>query len=70
VAVDLVYGGTPEVQATFKGQLIIVRMKGRRTILGVYCTRCMLHSAYAALSVCYNSVLTNDHSMERYGGMT
>jgi len=28
-----------------------MRMKGRQTILGVCCTRCMLHSAYAALAV-------------------
>ena len=29
----------------------IERMKGIQTILGVCCTRCMLHSAYAALGV-------------------
>ena len=29
----------------------MVRMKGRQNILGVYCTRCMLYSVYAALSV-------------------
>jgi len=38
-AVDL-EGGTPEAEATFRGQLEIVRMKGRQTILGVCCTRC------------------------------
>ena len=48
------YGGTPEAEATFRGQLNIVRMKGRQTILGVCCTRCMLHS-----------VLTHDDGMER-----
>jgi hypothetical protein len=53
VAVDR-YGGTPEAEATFSGQLKIVRMKGRHTIFGVYCTRCMLHS-----------VLTHDDGMER-----
>jgi len=30
---------------------IIERMKGWQTILGVCCTRCMLHSAYSALGV-------------------
>ena len=56
------------LDATIKGQLIIVRTKGRQTILGgccarwmlcavdavrgVCCTRCMLDSVYAALSVC------------------
>jgi len=33
------------------GSYEIMRMKGRQTILGVCCTRCMLHSAYAALVV-------------------
>ena len=40
-AVDL-QGGMPEAEATFRGQLEIVRMKGRQTILGVCCTRCQL----------------------------
>jgi len=44
----------PEAEATFRGQLKIVRMKGRQTILGVCCTGCMLHS-----------VLTHDDGMER-----
>jgi len=39
---------------TFSGHLEIVRMKGRQTILGVCCTRFMLHS-----------VLTHDDGMER-----
>ena len=43
----------PEADATFRGQLEIMRMKGRQTILGVCCTRCMLHS-----------VLTHDDGME------
>jgi len=50
VAVDQL-GGTPEDEATCRGQLEIVRMKGWQTILGVCCTRCMLYSVYAALSV-------------------
>jgi len=29
-----------------------VRMKGRQTILGECCTRCMLYTVYAALGVC------------------
>jgi len=52
------------------GAYEIVRMKGRQTILGVCCTRCMLHSADAALSVgctqrMLHSVLTHDDAMER-----
>jgi len=39
VAVDRL-GGTPEAEAAFRGQLEIVRMKGRQTILGVCCTQC------------------------------
>jgi len=58
VAVDRL-GGMPEAEATFRGQLEIVRKKGRQTILGVCCTRCMLRS-----------VLTHDDGMERYRGMT
>ena len=53
VAVDWEVG-TPEDEATFRGQLQIVKMKGRQTILGVCCTWCMLHS-----------VLTHDDGMER-----
>jgi len=49
----------PEAEATFRGQLVIVKMKGRQTILGGCCTRCMLYS-----------VLTRDDGMERLGGMT
>jgi hypothetical protein len=41
-----------EAEATFRGQLEIVRMKGRHTILGACCTRCMLYSVYAVLGVC------------------
>jgi hypothetical protein len=68
VAVDR-KGGTPEAEATFRGQLEIVRMKGRLTILGVCCILCMLHSVYAALSVCctrcmMHSALTHDDGME------
>ena len=58
MAVDR-YGGTPGAEATFRGQLEIVTMKGRHKIFGVCCTRCMLHS-----------VLTHDDGMERKRGMT
>jgi len=44
-------GGTPEAEATFRGQLEIERMRGRQTILDVSCTRRMLQSAYAPLGV-------------------
>jgi len=47
-----VYGGTPEAEGTFRGQLVIMRMKGRQTILGGCCTRCMLYSVYVVLTVC------------------
>jgi len=43
-----------EAEATFRGQLEIMRMKGRQTLLGVCGTWCMLHS-----------VLTHDDGMER-----
>jgi len=42
----------PEAEGTFRGQLVIMRIKGRQTILGVCCTRCMLYSVYAVLGVC------------------
>jgi len=51
VAVDL-YGSTPEAEATFRGQLVIVRMKGRQTILRVCCTWCTLYPVYAVLGIC------------------
>jgi len=57
----------PEAEATFRGQLVIMRMKGRQTILGTWC---MLYSVYAVLGVCCTrcmlySVSTHDHDMER-----
>jgi len=52
VAVDR-QGRTPEAEATFRGQLEIMRMKGWQTILGVCGTRCMLYSVYAVLGVCW-----------------
>jgi len=45
-------GGTLEAEATFRGQLNIVSMKGRQTIFAVCCTRCMLYSVFDALGVC------------------
>ena len=48
MAVNLL-GDTPEAEATFRGQLEIERMKRRQTIVGVCCTRCVLHSVYAVL---------------------
>jgi len=45
-----VYGGTPEAEATFRGQLVIMRMKGRQTIFEC-CTQCMLYSVYPVLGV-------------------
>jgi len=42
----------PEAEPTIKGQLVIMRMKGRKRILGGCCTRYMLYS-----------VSTHDHHM-------
>ena len=32
---SIVWGGTAEAEANIRGQLVIMRMKGRQTILGV-----------------------------------
>ena len=53
MAVDRL-GGLPEAEAKFRGQIESVRIKGQQTIIGVCCTRCMLHS-----------VLPHDVGMER-----
>ena len=53
IAVDLV-GRHLEAEASFRGQLVIMRVTGRETISGVSCTRCMLYS-----------VSTHDHDLER-----
>jgi len=53
----------PDAEATLRGQLVIVRMKGKQSILvGCYtqcilymvysCTRYMLYLVYAVLGVC------------------
>ena len=44
-------GGASEAEATFWGQLLIMRMNGRRTILGECCTWDMMYLVYAVLSV-------------------
>jgi len=49
ITFELSWRGTPEAEATFRGQLVIMRMKGQQTILGGCCTRCMLHMVYAIL---------------------
>ena len=46
----------PEAEATFRGQLVIMRMKGRQTFFGECCTRCMLYSVYVVLGVFWYSV--------------
>jgi len=48
---SIVKEGALEAEATFKRQLIIMRMEGRPTILGGCCTRCGLYSVYAVLGV-------------------
>jgi len=49
-----VKGGTQEAEVTFRGELVIMGMKGRQTILGGCWTKCMLYS-----------VSTHDHVMAR-----
>jgi len=44
------YGGMPEAETTFRGQLVIVWMKEWQTILAVCCIRCMMYSVYAVHS--------------------
>jgi len=46
----------PEAEAIFRGQLVIMRMKGRQTIFGGCCTRCMLYSVNVVLGVFLYSV--------------
>jgi hypothetical protein len=50
----MVNGGIPEAEAIYRGQLLIMRMKGRETILGECCTQCMLYTMYAVLGVYCN----------------
>jgi len=38
--------------AVLRGQLVIMGMKGRQTILAGCCTHCMLYLVYAVLGVC------------------
>jgi len=42
-----------EAEASFKAQLVIMRMEGRQTNLGGCCIRCLLYSVYAVLGACY-----------------
>jgi hypothetical protein len=75
------YEGTQEAEATFRGKIIIMRMKEKHrlswvdAVLGVCCIRCMLYSVYTVLGICCSrcllySVSTHDHGMERSSGMT
>jgi len=62
--------GTPSAEATFRGQLVIITMKGRQTIIGGCCFPSRLYSVYAVLSVYSTrcmlySVSTHDYGMER-----
>jgi len=69
-------GGTLEGEATFSGQLEIVRMNRRPTLMGGCCTQCMLYSVDAVPGVCCTQcmpesqcmqhlVLAHNHGMER-----
>jgi len=42
----------PEAEATFRGELVMVRMKRTHTILGRCCIHCMLYLVYAEFGVC------------------
>jgi len=58
-------GGTLEAKAsTFRGPLVIMRMKGRQSILGGCCIRCMLYSVYAVFGVnswsCHGEIERDD----------
>jgi len=44
-------GGMPETKASFSSQFIILRMKGKQTILVGWYSRCMLNSVYTVLGV-------------------
>jgi len=44
--------GTLKAEATFWGQLVIVRMKERPTIMVGCCTQCLRYSVYSVLSAC------------------
>jgi len=41
----------PQDEATFRGQLIMVRMQGRQTLLDICCLQGILYSVYAVLGV-------------------
>jgi len=60
---SIVDGGTPEAEAAVRGQLVIMRMKGRQTIFEC-CTQCMLYSVYAVLGVnswsCHGEIERDD----------
>jgi len=60
---SIVYGGRPEADVTFRGQLVIMRMKGRQTIFEC-CSQCMLYSVYAVLHVnswsCHGEIERDD----------
>jgi len=60
---SIMYEGTPEAEATFRGQLVIMRMKGKQTIFECR-TQCMLYSVYAVLGVnswsCHGEIERDD----------
>jgi len=45
-------GWTFEADAAFRGEPVIVTMRGRQKMLGVRCTRCIPYSVYGELSGC------------------
>jgi len=47
----------PEAKVTFRGQLVIMRMKETQPIFVGCCTRCMLYSVDAGLGVCFTQCM-------------
>jgi hypothetical protein len=56
---SIMSGGIPEAETLYRCQPVIMRMKGRESIVGVCCTRHVLYS-----------VSTRDHDMATQSGMT
>jgi len=49
---SIVMGGTPEGEASFRGQLVIMKLKGGQTSFSGCYTQCVIYSVYVVLAVC------------------
>jgi len=49
---SIVKGGMQDADRTFRGLLILMRMKTWQIVLGAFWTRCMLYSMHAVLDIC------------------